>query len=139
MDRFELTDAQFQRIKHMLPGRREDPGVTAADNRMFVNSVLWIARNGGRWRSLPESFGKWNSVFQRFNRWAKTGVWGRVMTILANDPDLEWLFLDSTIVRAHQHAAGAKGGKNHKLWGDRVADSAQKFTSPSTPWAIPYD
>lgn len=106
--RHEITDDQWNRIEHLLPGQEGDPGVTARDNRLFVNAVLWIARTGAPWRDLPERFGIWNSVFQRFNRWCKSGVFATVMEHL-QDPDLGALLLDSTIIRAHQHAAGAEG------------------------------
>lgn len=111
MRRFELTDEQWLKVENLLPGRKSDPGQTAKDNRLFLDAVLWIARTGAPWRDLPERFGLWNSVFQRFNRWATKGVWQRVFDAL-QDPDLEWLMLDATIVRAHVHAAGArkKGG-----------------------------
>ena len=75
---------------------------------MFVNAVMWIAKTGAPWRDLPERFGNWNSVFQRFNRWCKSGVFQSIMEKL-QDPDLGVLLLDSTIIRAHQHAAGARG------------------------------
>ena len=71
MRRFELTDAQFARIEHRLLGKSTDPGRTAANNRLFLDAVLWVLRTGSPWRDLPERFGPWNSVFQRFNRWAK--------------------------------------------------------------------
>lgn len=106
MRRYQLTDDQWTRIDPLLPGREGDPGGRGEDNRLFVNAVIWIARTGAPWRDLPERFGNWNSVFQRFNRWSKSGVWERVFREL-QDPDLECLILDSTIVRAHQHAAGA--------------------------------
>lgn len=77
---------------------------------MFVEGVLWIVRTGAPWRDLPEVFGRWNSAFRRFSRWAAKGVWDRLFAAASGDPDLEYLILDSTIVRAHQHAAGAKGG-----------------------------
>lgn len=109
--RHELSDEQWQLISPHLPGQKKDPGRTADDNRMFVNAVLWIAKTGAPWRDLPERFGNWNSVFVRYNRWSKRGVWQRLLEVLGGDPDLEHLLLDSTIVRAHQHAAGAKGGK----------------------------
>jgi transposase len=109
MRRFELTDEQWEKIKDMLPGREEDVGVTAKDNRLFLDAILYVARTGIPWRDLPEHFGKWNSVFQRFRRWAKKGVWARIMEQL-QDPDLELLLVDSTTIRAHQHAAGAPGG-----------------------------
>jgi transposase len=99
---------QWNAIKDMLPGQEGDPGVTAKDNRLFVNAVVWIAKTGAPWRDLPDRFGNWNSVFQRFNRWCKAGVFQTVMKKL-QDPDLGVLLLDSTIIRAHQHAAGAEG------------------------------
>lgn len=95
----------------MLSGKAGDPEVTAADNRLFSKAVYWIAKTGAPWRDLPPRFGPWNSVFQRFNRWSKKGVWQKVAEALADAPDLEWLMIDSTVVRAHQHAAGKKGTK----------------------------
>jgi putative transposase len=72
--------------------------------------VLWIVRTGSPWRDLPEVFGEWNSVFRRFSRWSRKGVWWRIFAALSDDPDFEYLIVDSTIIRAHQHAAGAKKG-----------------------------
>jgi len=108
--RHEITDRQWNAIRDLLPGQEGDPGATAKDNRLFVNAVMWIAKTGAPWRDLPERFGNWNSVFQRFNRWCKTGVFQTVMEHW-QDPDLGVLLLDSTIIRAHQHAAGAKGSR----------------------------
>ena len=130
MRRHELTDQQWQLIRPVLPGQKADPGRTARNNRLFVNAVLWIARTGAPWRDLPERFGPWNSVFQRYNRWCKRGVWERLLEELGGDPDLETLLLDSTIVRAHQHAAGAKGGSRTKHSGVPAAAGAQKSTLP---------
>ena len=101
MRRHEIADEAWEKIKGLLPGKAGDPGRTAEDNRWFVNAVLWIARTGAGWRDLPERLGVWNSVFQRFNRWCKADVWGRVLKAWQN-PDLETLMLDSTVVRAHQ-------------------------------------
>lgn len=112
---YELREDQWEKIKEALPGKEEDPGRSAEDNRKFVEAVLWVGRNGGRWRSLPYEFGKWNSIFQRFRRWAKKGVWQMIFNTLASNADTEWLMIDSTIIRAHQHAAGAKGGRKKKL------------------------
>jgi transposase len=106
--RHEITDQQWDAISQMLPGREGDPGASAKDNRLFVNAILWIAKTGAPWRDLPERFGRWNSVFQRFNRWCKAGVFQTIMETL-KDPDLDSLLLDSTVIRAHQHAAGAIG------------------------------
>jgi len=107
MRRFELSDEEYERIAPLLPGKQDDPGFTARDNRAFLDAVLWIARTGAPWRDLPERFGPWNSVYQRFRRWAEKGTWKRLFESL-QDADLEWLLLDSTITRAHQHAAGAE-------------------------------
>lgn len=107
--RYALTDEQYERLEPLLSGRPGDPGRTAADNRLFLDAVLWIARTGAPWPDLPERFGKYDSVYQRFNRWAKRGRWQAIFDAL-QEPDAEWLMLDSTVVRAHQHAAGAKKG-----------------------------
>jgi putative transposase len=119
--RRELTEAQWRRIEHLIPGREGDKGRHGEDNRLFVDAVLWIARAGAPWRDLPEELGNWNSVFQRFRRWAKKGVWQRVFNALIENPDFEYLIIDSTIVRAHQHAAGAKGGAKMRRSGVRAA------------------
>jgi putative transposase len=119
--RRELTNAQWRRIEHLVPGKVGDRGRSGEDNRLFVDAVLWIARSGAPWRDLPEEFGNWNSVFKRFRRWAKKGVWESLFNALLENPDFEYLIIDSTIVRAHQHAAGAKGGAKMKRSGVRAA------------------
>ena len=121
MIRRELTDAQWRRIERLVPGKKGDKGRSGRDNRLFVDAVLWLARAGAPWRDLPREFGHWNSVFQRFRRWAKKGVWERVFNALVENPDFEYLIIDSTIVRAHQHAAGAKGGAKMRRSGVRAA------------------
>lgn len=107
MLRHRITDGQYARIEHLLPGKATDRGVTAGDNRRFIDAVLWIDRTGSPWRDLPEEFGKWNSVYRRFCRWADAGVWDHIFEAL-QDADFEWVMFDSTSVRAHQHAAGQK-------------------------------
>ena len=119
--RHQLTDAQWLRIEHLVPGKKGDRGRHGEDNRRFVDAVLWVARAGAPWRDLPEELGKWNSVFQRFRRWAKKGDWERIFNALIENPDFEYLIIDSTIVRAHQHAAGAKGGAKMRRSGVRAA------------------
>lgn len=120
MRRHEIGDEVWAKIKDLLPGKPGDPGRTAEDNRLFVNAVLWIAKTGAPWRDLPDRFGESNSVFQRFNRWCKRGVWQRVLTAW-QDADMECLMLDSTVIRAHQHSAGACPKKGTKRWGARAA------------------
>jgi transposase len=108
MRRFGLRDDQWERIKNLLPGRDGSVGVTAADNRLFVDAVLYRYRTGMPWRDLPERFGEGTKVHLRFSRWTKSGVWERVFQHLAADADNEYAMIDSTIVRAHQHSAGAQ-------------------------------
>ena len=113
MRRHEIKDEDWERIKEMLPGQPGDPGVTAKDNRLFINAVLWIGKTGAPWRDLPERFGAWGSVWRRYDRWSKKGVWERIFKAV-QDPDLEWMILDSTVVRAHQHAAGAEKKRSRR-------------------------
>ena len=116
--RYELSDLQWEKIKDFLPGRKEHVGRTAADNRLFVNGVLWVLRSGARWYDLPERYGKYKSLHKRFVRWANSGVWERVFHELVRDKKNLYLMLDSTIVRAHQQAAtGRKKGARTRLWG----------------------
>lgn len=116
MIRTVLNDDQWQRIAALVPGKAGDPGRPARDNRLFVEAVLWIARTGAPWRDLPEEFGKWYTVYTRFWRWAKKNVWERIFQILSDDPDFEYVAVDGTLVRVHQHGTGAKGGlKNRRL------------------------
>jgi transposase len=108
MQRFGLRDDQWERIKNFLPGREGHVGGTAVDNRLFVDAVLYRYRTGIPWRDLPGRFGDWKIVHQRFGRWAKSGVFERIFKLLASDPDNEYMMIDATIVRAHQHSAGAR-------------------------------
>ena len=110
MDRYVLNDRQWEQMAPLLAGKPGDPGRSGADNRLFMEAVLWIARTGAPWRDLPPAFGCWNSVFRRFRRWAQKGVFDRVFRSLSGDLDFEYAIIDGTIVRVHQHGTGAKGG-----------------------------
>ena len=122
MRRYGLRDDQWDRMKDFLPGRLGHVGVTARDNRLFVEGVLYRFRAGVPWRDLPEWFGDGVAVHRRFSRWAKSGVWERVFQHLAADADNEYAMIDSTIVRAHQHSAGAQKKPGTRPSGDRAAD-----------------
>ena len=122
MPRKMVRNDQWERIEHLLPGKATDCGVTAKDNRLFVEAVLWIARTGSPWRDLPSELGNWHNVYTRYSRWGKKGIWESVARAVSTDRDLEALLLDSTIVRAHQHSAGAQKKKGRKRLGVRVAD-----------------
>ena len=126
-----LSDSQWARVASLLPGKDGDPGSSpgqapgrsARDNREFLEAVLWIARTGAPWRdpvsstgqALPDEFGLWNSVFQRFRRWANKGTFEHVFKVLSADAAFEYVLIDGTIVRLHQHGAGAKGGPRTRL------------------------
>jgi transposase len=109
-DRFVVSDAVWEKIASLLPGKASDSGVTAKDNRRFLEAVLWRVRTGSPWRDLPQGFGRWNSVFQRFRRWVRGGVFDRIFERVSDEPDFEYALIDGTIVTAHQKASGAKGG-----------------------------
>jgi transposase len=110
LNRLVLTDDHWERVAPLLPGKAGDPGRSGADNRLFLEAVLWMVRTGAPWRDLPEAFGFWNSVFRRFRRWAQAGVFERLFQALSGDPDFEYALIDGTIIRVHQHGTGAKGG-----------------------------
>jgi transposase len=109
MRRYELSAAPWCKIEGFLPGRPGSVGVTAKDNRLFINGVLWILRSGAHWKHLPEEYGNWKSVHNRFTRWAKSGIWERIFEVLLADPKNIYIMLNSTIVRAHQQAACGNG------------------------------
>ena len=113
--RGDLTDEQWAQIEHVLP-ERAATGRPPTDHRQVLNGILWILRTGAPWRDLPERYGPWGTVAGRFYRWRKAGVWERLFAEIQRQADAEgrlnWdvHFVDGTVVRAHQHAAGAKGG-----------------------------
>ena len=119
--RFVVSDGLWRRLEPHLPGKASDCGVTARDNRLFLEAVFWRVRTGAPWRDLPPAFGNWNSQFRRFRRWARTGVFESLFKALNDDPDLEYALIDGTIVQVHQKATGAKGGLNIRPSGARVA------------------
>lgn len=122
--RYALRDDQWLRIEGLLPGREGHVGGTARDNRLFVEAVLYRYRAGIPWRDLPERFGDFRVAHTRFTRWAESGVWERVFRQLGADADNEYAMIDSTIVRAHQHSAGArkKGAKANRPLAAAKAD-----------------
>ena len=112
--RYALRDDQWEKIKEIIPGREGTVGANAKDNRLFIDAVLYRYRAGIPWRDLPERFGDFRVVHKRHTRWSKTGVWEQVFKHLAQDSDNEYQMIDATIVRVHQHAAGAKNSTQKK-------------------------
>ncbi len=102
--------------RHII-GDERTRGSSGCDNRMSVEAVLWIVRTDSPWRDLPEAFSEWNSVFRRFSRWSHKGIWWCIFAAMSDDPDFEYLIVDSTIFRAHQHASCAKKGLKIKALG----------------------
>lgn len=118
-----MTDAQWGRLAPLLPPQRPRTGRPARDHRTIVSAILWVLRTGAPWRDLPERFGPWSTVWSRFRRWTACGVWARLLAVLQRVADaageIDWTthFVDGTVVRAHQHAAGAVGGQQHEALG----------------------
>ena len=140
--RHEISDVDWDRIKDLLPGQPGQHGGIAEDNRRFLNAILYVARTGIPWRDLPERYGHWNSQWRRFDRWAKAGRFAALAAVL-RDPDLDVLILDSTAVRAHACAAGAKkkgtglAARTIRRLAAAAAASAPKSMGVSTGWATP--
>jgi transposase len=114
-----LTDEQWARVAPLMPGGCKGKRGPRSNNRRFMDAVLWMARSGGRWKDLPERFGKVSTVKDRYYDWIERGVFAEIFQALSGEADMEWLMVDSTIVRAHQHAAGArrkKGGRMPRAW-----------------------
>jgi transposase len=133
----DLTDVEWGLIGPLLPAERGRPGRPGHDNRRMLDGILWRAREGARWRAVPGRYGKWNSVWRRFARWRDLGVFEALFAALAESGAAEERvqMLDSTTVRAHQHAAGAKGGRRVRRWGARAAGSPPSCTCAATPVA----
>ena len=135
--RHEISDADWDRIKDLLPGQSGQHGGIAADNRRFVNAVLYVARTGIPWRDLPDRLGPWNSQWRRFDRWAKAGRFAALAAAF-RDPDVDVLVLDSTVIRAHPCAAGQKksgtgrAARTSKPWAAAGAGSGRRVTGVAT-------
>ena len=126
MHRHELSDAHWAKIEDLLPVQ---PGPRPLrGNRPFVNAVMWRLKTGAPWRDIPERYGPWKTTYNRFARWAKRGVWEKIFKALRIDDDVGSL-IDGTVVRAHQDAAGGKGGSDAMLW----AALEEVFRPSSTP------
>lgn len=125
MIRQQLDDREWMRVATFLEAER-GAGRPPKNDRLFVEAVLWWRRTGVPWRDLPESFGPWKTVFNRFDRWSKNGKWDRLRISLQSDVDDEWHSVDSTINRAHQHAAGGKGGPSATRSARRAGDRQRK-------------
>lgn len=131
MTEVKLRSDQWRKLRSFLD---ENPKVYVGRERQcrrFVEGVLWMTRSGAQWRLLPKRYGNWNSVYKRFDRWSEQGVWQELFEYFADDPDMEKLMLDSSVIRAHACSAGApqvKGGKRHRHLATAAVGSAPRST-----------
>lgn len=117
MKRYELTDQEWNRIAPLLPPEKPNrPGRPSKDNRTMLNAMVWIARSGAPWRDLPERYGPWETVYSRFRKWVEDGYLDNIFRVLSLEAELQELSLDASIVKAHQHSAGAKKGASKSDW-----------------------
>ena len=114
MRRGELSDEQWQRLERLLPAQKPRTGRPNVEHRQIINGILWVLRTGAPWRDLPERYGSWSTVASRFYRWQEAGIWARIWAQVQSEADeqgeIDWEIhlLDGTVIRALQHAAGAK-------------------------------
>ncbi len=139
MNRHELTTTQWERLQPLRPPQKPTTGRPNRDHRMSINGILWILRTGAPWRDLPDRYGPWRTIASRFYRWRQAGVWNQIFATVQTAADavgdLDWTvpILDASIVRAHQHAAGAKKGTQQpKRLAARTAASAPQSISAPT-------
>ena len=133
-----LSEEQFERVYGLLRAERKIHTKEREAVRVFVEAAVWIDRSGAQWRFLPAAYGEWNSVYKRFARWDDLGVWERVFAGVADDPDLQAVMIDATVVRAHACAAGAPkktAGRRRRGSGARAAGSARRSMCSSMPSA----
>ena len=131
--RYGLTDFEWSVIEPILPMDRRGP--KPRDNRRVLNGIFWVLRTGAPWRDLPERYGPYTSAYNRFNRWRKAGIWDRLMDAVVKAYDGNVQMIDSSIVRVHQHASGAKKRVEIVVWGEAEVASPRKSTRGSMPKA----
>lgn len=126
-----LRDDQWERLREFVPGGRKGRRGPRSDGRRFFDAILWIARSGGRWRDLPERFGPYQTAKRRYYRWIEQGVFDTIFEAVSDEPDMEWLAIDATVIRAQAQAAGAplkRGARKPRLSAARVAGSGPRST-----------
>jgi transposase len=132
MHRHALTDAQWQRLRQVLPTQRSGPAAELGD-RLFIEAVLFRAKTGLPWRDLPERFGPWKTVYNRFANWSRKGHWATIFRELQLEVDEVGSIVDGSVVRAHQDASGGKGGSSATLWAALEEVFQPSFMRSSTP------
>jgi transposase len=134
-----MLDEEWAFFGAFISAVRRPNGRKPGNHRLVLDGIFWIARTGAPWRDLPEEFGKWSSVYRQFRRWTLAGLWELVLDALNDSgaaPDTVQM-VDSTIIRAHHHAAGAKGGLRRKILAVRKVASRPRYTCGSMAPACP--
>lgn len=133
MSTTELDYNRWRKILRFLRKRSDVYVGKPRECKRFIDAVLWMMRSGAQWRLLPEEYGNWNSIYKRFNRWSEKGVWQAMFEHFADDPDMQSVMIDGSVVRAHVSAAGAakKGGRMSRHSGTAEVASAVNFMSQS--------
>ena len=141
MERHALTDGQWERLRPLLPPPAIGRGRPRVDDRTIVDGIVWRLATGSPWRDLPARFGSWRTVYSRFRRWQQAGIWQCILTALqaeaAHDDGLDGTLtmIDSSSIRAHQHAAGARKGGTQLTRGSVAAGVASGASCTSSPSA----
>ena len=126
--RHDISDRVWKLLSPHLLGRKGTWGGNARDNRQFINAVFWVFRTGAPWRDLPPDYGDWKNTHRRFCRWRDKRIWEKLLEMLINDPDFEWLIIDASYIKAHHHASGARGGSQDI--GRTKGGSTARYTWP---------
>ncbi len=108
--RHDMSDYLWNKLETLLPGSEGKIGRPSKHNRRFINAVMWILRTGAPWRDLPDSYGDWKNTHRRFCRWRDSRIWEVILNAMIDEPDYEWLMIDASHIKVHQHASGAVGG-----------------------------
>lgn len=129
-----MTDEEWAFFEHFILAIRAAIGRKPANHRLVLDGIFWISRTGSPWRDLPEEFGKWSSVYRQFRRWTLAGLWEDILDALNQSravPDALQM-VDSTVIRAHHQAAGAKGGLRNRVLAAQEVGFRPRSTSAST-------
>lgn len=135
--RHDISDKLWKKLEPHLPGRAGSWGGRARDNRLFLNAVFWIMRTGAPWRDLPPDLGDWSNTHRRFIRWRDKGIWEKLLEVMIDQPDYEWLMIDASHCKVHPHATGAKGGnQDMSVTPDRCPGQAPGGSTQNLIWPL---
>jgi transposase len=131
--RFDLSDEEWELLEPLLPNARKSARV---DDRKIMDAIFYVLRTGMPWRDLPERYGPYTTAYNRFNRWSRRGIWKQIFDILAGKSRDSLHLIDSTIIKAHRAASGAKGGREIRPSVSVAEAGRPKSTRLSTAKAV---